>query len=181
MTGRSMGQWVDDRAITARVKARLASVGIVHLTRVHVDTYHGDVYLTGGVATQEMKARAEQLAAGVAQVGLVVNNLHVEEGVSALPRVEVAARPSPDAAGQSSGMPPGIARLEAQSGTPSWTRYAGFDAGGRRVATVFALSASEMRRPGLADLPAHTAVERIDVYPEPGGARYFIVLWHEDE
>lgn len=179
MTGRSVGQWVDDRAITARVKARLAAADVVHLTRVHVDTYHGAVYLTGAVATQEVKQRSEEMAAGVSQVRLVVNNLHVvEDGVNALPRTASAA-PVAGSGGRSPALPPGITRLEAESGTPSWTRYAGYDAAGHRVATVFALSTGDVRDHGLADLPTHAAVDRMDMYREPGGGRYFVVLWHE--
>ena len=39
LTGRSMGQWADDRTITAMVKTRVAETTAGHSTRIRVDTY----------------------------------------------------------------------------------------------------------------------------------------------
>lgn len=183
LTGRPAGQWADDRGITARVKARLAATGIENVTRVHVDTFEGVVYLTGGVESDAVKARAEELARAVPAVRLVVNNLHVggDDGpvAAASPRTDVAAVPQGAQLDRPRGLPPRLARLEVESGTPAWTRYAGFDADGRRVATVFAVAGVDVRERGVMDVPARVPVTLLDIYPEPGGARYFVVLWHD--
>jgi hyperosmotically inducible periplasmic protein len=77
MTGKTAGQNVDDAAITAQVKAKLAAEKAVTLTKVDVDTNQGTVYLTGNVESAAMKARAAELARQVAGVREVVNNLKV--------------------------------------------------------------------------------------------------------
>ncbi len=172
LTGRSVSQWMDDAAITARVKARLAAERAVNLTRIHVDTYESVVYLTGGVPSSEAKQRAEQLARAVPQVALVVNNLHVVGGQ------EAASPPS-----EPSGAVPrvlaragDVARLELREGLPGWTRYAGLDAAGRQVATVFMVPAAVLVERGIAGLTADAPVEYVGVYPD--GPRAYVVLWH---
>jgi osmotically-inducible protein OsmY len=77
MTGRSLGQNIDDKTITASVKAKLVGEKASNLTRVGVDTVNGTVYLTGTVDTPDQKARAEQVAREVKGVTDVVNNIQV--------------------------------------------------------------------------------------------------------
>jgi hypothetical protein len=183
LTGRPAGQWADDRTVTAKVKARLAATGVTNVTRVHVDTYDGVVYLTGGVESKEMKGRVEETVQSVPPVSLVVNNLHVvgDEAVAASPRTDMAARPRDARVDWARALPARIARVEVESGTPAWTRYAGFDDAGRRVATVFAVSGVDVRERGIAEVPARVPVGWFDIYPEAGGTRYLVVLWHDDE
>jgi hypothetical protein len=171
LTGRSAGQWLDDTAITARVKARLAAERAVNLTRIHVDTYESTVYLTGGVPSVEAKQRAEEIVRSVPQVALVVNNLHVVGAAEAAsPPSESGALPVVLArAGP-------LARLELDQGPPGWTRYIGLDAAGRRVATVFMVPASVLLERGIAGLSAEAPVEHVGVYPD--GPRAYVVLWH---
>ena len=56
MTGETMGQNIDDGAITSSVKTQLASDKLVTLSRVGVETNNGVVYLTGEVETAEQKS-----------------------------------------------------------------------------------------------------------------------------
>jgi hyperosmotically inducible protein len=171
LTGRSAGQWIDDAAITARVKARLAAERAVNLTRIHVDTYESTVYLTGGVPNAQAKHRAEEIARSVPQVALVVNNLHVVGAAeSASPPSETGALPAVLARAGA------LARLELDGGLPGWTRYAGFDAAGRRIATIFMVPAAVLTERGVAGLAADAAVEHVGVYPD--GPRAYVVLWH---
>lgn len=79
MTGKSLGENVDDAGITASVKAKLVSDRAANLTRVDVDTNSGTVYLNGTVESAEQKARAEQLAWQAKGVKSVVNNLQVQK------------------------------------------------------------------------------------------------------
>jgi osmotically-inducible protein OsmY len=77
MTGATMGQNIDDGALTSYVKSQLASDKVVSLTRVGVETNNGIVYLTGEVETAEQKSRSGSLATEVKGVKHVVNNLQV--------------------------------------------------------------------------------------------------------
>jgi hyperosmotically inducible periplasmic protein len=78
MTGKSAGENIDDAAITASVKAKLAGEKVATLTKVDVDTNKGTVYLTGNVENNSVKARATELARGVSGVREVVNNLKIQ-------------------------------------------------------------------------------------------------------
>jgi hypothetical protein len=192
LTGRPLETWVEDRGVTARVKARLATLDAGTLTRIHVDTYESIVYLTGGVPTTEMKRRAETTARSVSGVEQVVNNLHLSgEGATAAAGAEVSASPAlpgprrPAAPGV--GAHPilqrfaGLARVDLVTGTPAWTRYAVYDAGGRRVATVYSVSAGELARNGAAaELTADDGIDHVSIYRQgaPGSVLYDLVLWH---
>jgi hyperosmotically inducible protein len=78
MTGKTMGENVDDVSITAAVKTKLAAEKVETLTKVDVDTNRGTVYLNGTVDNAAMKARAAELARQVNGVREVVNNLRVQ-------------------------------------------------------------------------------------------------------
>jgi hyperosmotically inducible periplasmic protein len=77
MTGETMGQNIDDGAITSSVKTQLASDKLVTLSRVGVETNNGVVYLTGEVETAEQKSHIGSLTSQVKGVKQVVNNLQV--------------------------------------------------------------------------------------------------------
>ena len=197
LTGRSMDTWAQDRGVTARVKARLAAVDAGTLTRIHVDTFESMVYLTGGVTSGEMKRRAETIARGVPGVEQVVNNLHLlGEGVLAAapetsPQSDASASPAMDGLRRAAAPPAGVhpilqrfprlARADLETGTPSWTRYAVYDAGNRRVATVYSVSAGELARNGAAaELTADEPINHVSIYRQgaPGSVLYDLVLWH---
>jgi hypothetical protein len=184
LTGRPVGRWIDDKTITARVKGRLTATGLASLTRVHVDTYDGRVYLTGAVARETLKTRIEELASTVPGVEQVVTNLEVAPGLVAQ-RAE-ADEPAVAALPRFDERNPllerlKLARLVVESGTPAWTQYAAYDAEGRLAATVFSLRAAEMRQRGVAGLyPGDRPVDHVSIYPRAGadGAYYDVVLWH---
>ncbi len=77
MTGKTLGENVDDASITSQVKAKLAGEKISTVTRIDVDTNQGIVALNGTVTSEEMRARAAEVARGVKGVRQVVNNLQV--------------------------------------------------------------------------------------------------------
>jgi hyperosmotically inducible protein len=77
MTGETMGQNIDDSALTTSVKSSLAGERLNTLTRVGVETNNGVVYLTGEVETAAEKSRAGTVASQVKGVRQVVNNLQV--------------------------------------------------------------------------------------------------------
>ena len=78
-TERSVGQTVDDAAITASVKAKLLADERTKGFDVNVDTVKGIVTLTGGADSAAAKSAAQQLAGEVEGVVLIKNELMVAE------------------------------------------------------------------------------------------------------
>jgi hyperosmotically inducible protein len=78
MSGKTLGENVDDASITAAVKGKLAKEKISTVTRIDVDTNQGVVALNGTVQSEAMRTRAAQLAREVKGVRDVVNNLRVQ-------------------------------------------------------------------------------------------------------
>ncbi len=174
LTGRSMGQWADDETISNVVKLRLVAMATGRHLPITVDTYERTVYLTGGVETSDVKHQAEEIALLVPNVALVVNNLHVIRLTpAASPRTE------PATLGASRVLAGGerLARLDVESGTPTWTRYAAYDGTGRRVATVFAVATTELSNGGVRALPVDLPVDHLSVRPD--GPMSYVVMWHE--
>ncbi len=77
MTGRSFGQQVDDKVITAHVKTKLTGETFRNLFSTGVGTQFGVVHLTGNVATEAQRAEAERIASRVAGVRQVKNDMMV--------------------------------------------------------------------------------------------------------
>lgn len=77
-TRESTGEYIDDSAITAKVKTALARDPTVSAMQVNVETFKGVVQLSGFVDNAQQKAQAEKLAAGVAGVESVQNNIAVK-------------------------------------------------------------------------------------------------------
>ena len=78
MTGKTLGENIDDAGITVKVKAKLAGEKISTVTRIDVDTNQGVVALNGTVASEAMRVRAAEIARDVKGVRDVVNNLKVQ-------------------------------------------------------------------------------------------------------
>lgn len=77
-TRQSAGEYIDDAAITTKVKAEFVRDPVVQAFDVGVDTFKGTVQLNGFVETPEQKARAEQIARTVPGVVTVQNKLSVK-------------------------------------------------------------------------------------------------------
>ena len=71
-------QALDDTAITAKVKAKLAGDSQTSAIKIGVDTTDGVVTLTGTVPTELEKDKARDLAANESGVKKVVNNITVD-------------------------------------------------------------------------------------------------------
>jgi osmotically-inducible protein OsmY len=69
------GEYVDDTAITAKVKGAFVADPQVKSTQVNVETMQGVVQLSGFVDTQAIDQRAVQLAEQVHGVKLVKDNI----------------------------------------------------------------------------------------------------------
>jgi hypothetical protein len=82
MTGQSLGTNIDNKTMTANVKARLAADQLQNLTWVDVDSDAGTVFLHGTATTQAQKARATEIAQSVNGVKKVVNNIQVRSAAA---------------------------------------------------------------------------------------------------
>jgi hyperosmotically inducible protein len=78
--GRSVGQVIDDTAITTEVKAKLVADTLKNLTKVNVTTRNGVVTLAGEVDSLDRRMRAVQIASAVKGVRTVVDNIQVMGG-----------------------------------------------------------------------------------------------------
>lgn len=71
------GQQVDDAAITAAVKSKLAADGNINPFNIDVDTNEGVVTLQGRVDKEEARTEAERLARETDGVRRVINLIKV--------------------------------------------------------------------------------------------------------
>lgn len=77
-TRQSTGEYIDDTALTAKVKTALITDETVKAFDVQVETFRGAVQLSGFVDSETQRSRAEQVARGVAGVSNVVNNIQLK-------------------------------------------------------------------------------------------------------
>ena len=73
----TVGQYVDDATITARIKASFVQNDGVDAVAITVETLKGVVALSGFAKNSEERQRAEVLARGVTGVSEVRNNIIV--------------------------------------------------------------------------------------------------------
>ena len=85
MSGRSAGRVIDDKAISAQVKTKLAADKASSLTRIGVTTVNGVVHLDGVVDNVDDRARAVDIARRVAGANKVVDNIQVNPTPAASP------------------------------------------------------------------------------------------------
>jgi hyperosmotically inducible protein len=74
----SAGAYIDDSAITAKVKAALLADSALKSFAIHVVTNHGAVLLSGTVNSEAMIGHATTVARGVSGVRIVHNDLYVQ-------------------------------------------------------------------------------------------------------
>lgn len=73
----SVGQHIDDGAITTKVKADLLAAKNVKSMHIHVKTRKGIVWLTGSVPSADDKSAAEDVVQNVKGVESVKNHLKI--------------------------------------------------------------------------------------------------------
>lgn len=75
---RGAGEFTSDAALTAKVKTAIATdVGAGTAANINVQTYKGEVQLSGFVDSQDQAQRAVQAARGVDGVRVVRNDVRV--------------------------------------------------------------------------------------------------------
>lgn len=73
----TVGQAVDDTAITTQVKARFAESPAVSTMAINVETFHGTVQLSGFAKSESERNSAESIARQVPHVKSVKNDIVV--------------------------------------------------------------------------------------------------------
>jgi len=74
----STGEYIDDSAITAKIKAAIFNDPSLKVFQINVETYKGVVQLSGFVDSAQSVGKAGEIAAGVKGVVSVKNNLVVK-------------------------------------------------------------------------------------------------------
>jgi osmotically-inducible protein OsmY len=76
------GQAIDDGVVTAKVKAALIEDPVTKAHQINVETFKGQVQLSGFVETDEARTRALQLAREVEGVKQVKDAMQVRKSTS---------------------------------------------------------------------------------------------------
>src|SRR5512143_1396827 len=77
-TRESTGEYVDDSTITTKVKAAIFNDPSLKVFQINVETFKGEVQLSGFVDSSQSVNRAGEVARGVKGVKSVKNNLIVK-------------------------------------------------------------------------------------------------------
>lgn len=77
-TSESTGEYLDSTAVTTKVKAKLVDSLGAKAFKISVKTYKDEVQLSGFISSETLKKRAGVIAASVADVGQVKNDLIVK-------------------------------------------------------------------------------------------------------
>ena len=78
---RSTGQYIDDKATSSRVKSALAKDPMVKASEIHVQSFRGNIHLTGFVDHPSEKERASQVARNTEGVGWFKNDILVKDSL----------------------------------------------------------------------------------------------------
>lgn len=77
-TKEGTGEFVDDSVITAKVKASIFNEPNLKSSEINVETFKGDVQLSGFVANPDSATKAVEIARGVKGVVSVKNDVRVK-------------------------------------------------------------------------------------------------------
>jgi len=77
-TQESTGQYIDDTAITAKVKAAILNDQVLKASEINVETFKGRVQLSGFVRSRSDIDRAVSVVQGVKGVQTVANDMRVK-------------------------------------------------------------------------------------------------------
>ena len=77
-TAEGTGEYIDDSMLTAKVKASIFNEPTLKSTEINVETFKGDVQLSGFVSDPEMATKAVEVARGVKGVRAVKNDMRVK-------------------------------------------------------------------------------------------------------
>jgi osmotically-inducible protein OsmY len=75
----STGEYIDDTVLTTKVKAAIFNDPELKVLQINVETFKGEVQLSGFVNSSATAARAVQVARSVAGVQSVKNNMVIKD------------------------------------------------------------------------------------------------------
>ena len=81
-TQQSTGQAIDDGVITAKVKAKLIEDPVTKAHQIDVDTFKGNVQLSGFVESDQARTRALQIARDVDGVKNVKDGMQIRKSTT---------------------------------------------------------------------------------------------------
>ena len=76
---RSTGQYIDDKSLITRVEHALSDNAEYKFDQVNVDSFRGEVQLSGFVNNSDQKSKAYEIAKQVQGVQSVINNITVKD------------------------------------------------------------------------------------------------------
>ena len=76
-TRQAPGEYVDDSVITTKVKAAIFNDPDLKVMEISVETFRGEVQLSGFVSSREAAERAVTVASGVGGVKSVINDMQI--------------------------------------------------------------------------------------------------------
>lgn len=77
-TSEGTGGYIDDSAITTKVKSAILMDSSLKVMQINVETFKGEVQLSGFVDSRQSAAKAAEVARGVKGVASVKNDLIVK-------------------------------------------------------------------------------------------------------
>ena len=77
-TRESTGEYIDDSTITTKVKAAIFSDPSLKVFQINVETFKGEVQLSGSVDSDQIVNKAGEVARGIGGVKSVKNDLIVK-------------------------------------------------------------------------------------------------------
>jgi osmotically-inducible protein OsmY len=77
-TKEGTGEYVDDTVITAKVKASIFNEPTLKASEINVETFKGDVQLSGFVSNPQDAQKAVEIARGVKGVTSVKNDVRIK-------------------------------------------------------------------------------------------------------
>ena len=77
-TTKTVGEVIDDATLTAKVKGAIFNEPTLKVSEIQVETFKGDVQLSGFVAQPEDAAKAAEVAGGVSGAKTVENDIRIK-------------------------------------------------------------------------------------------------------
>ncbi|MDB6029412.1 MAG: uncharacterized protein JWM68_5635 [Verrucomicrobiales bacterium] len=100
-TKRSTGQYIDDKGTAQRVRTNLNKDSLVKATKIHVESFRGNVHLTGFVDYPAQKQHAEEIARNTEGVEWIKDDIIVKSELPNTPTSSQISEPSGARAGGS--------------------------------------------------------------------------------
>ncbi|MEI8385078.1 MAG: BON domain-containing protein [Nitrosomonadaceae bacterium] len=75
----STGEYLDDSVITMKIKASLLQEPSLKSTEIHVETFKGQVQLSGFVGIEAHKSKAVEVAGKIKGVRTVINDMRIKD------------------------------------------------------------------------------------------------------